>query len=218
MTFDTEPPIKRPSVLHQLRQLLPTDRPVTDTEARAIAERQAYRLLNLLGITRPCVDVSRIAELPRIEVRVAAPLPVSGLTYWHKNRWLITVKTTDAPTRRRFTLAHEFKHVIDHPVIDTLYPDAATSDQTARRIEAVCDHFAACLLMPGLWVKKAWLSGTHDIDALAKLFNVSPAAMRIRINILGLHDQAGSHPDDIRQYFRLPELAYARCATTTSVV
>jgi hypothetical protein len=218
MTFDTETPAKRPSVLHQLRQLLPTDRPVTDTEARAIAERQAYRLLNLLGVTRPSVDVGKIAELPRIEVRVASKLPVSGLTYWHKNRWLITVKTTDAPTRRRFTLAHEFKHVIDHPVIDTLYPDAATSDQTARRIEAICDHFAACLLMPGLWVKRAWLAGTRDIDALSRLFNVSPAAMRIRINILGLYDKAGSHTGDVRHYFRPPAMAYARCATTTSAI
>jgi Zn-dependent peptidase ImmA (M78 family) len=150
-----------------------------------IAERQALKLLALLDQHQPAVNVAGIAELPRIEVRVEAKLPVSGFSQWSRGRWLIGINKDDAPVRRRFTLAHEFKHVLDHPFIDTAYVDRKSRPSEARA-EAICDYFSACLLMPRPWVKQAWVGGIQDQRALAQLFGVSEAAMALRLRQLGI--------------------------------
>ena len=100
------------SIFATLRALMPA-RPLEAHEAAGIAERQALKLLALLDQHQPAVNVAAIAELPRIEVRVEPRLPVSGFSQWSRGRWLIGINQDDAPVRRRFTLAHEFKHVLD---------------------------------------------------------------------------------------------------------
>jgi predicted transcriptional regulator len=172
------------SLLRTLRRLMP-DRSVEDHEAEGIAERQALKLLALLDQHQPAVNVSAIAELPRIEVRVEPKLPISGFSQWNRGRWLIGINRDDAPVRRRFTLAHEFKHVLDHPYIDRAYVDRRGRPCEARA-EAICDHFAACLLMPRPWVKQAWVRGVQDQRALSQLFGVSEAAMALRLRQLGI--------------------------------
>jgi Zn-dependent peptidase ImmA (M78 family) len=172
------------SLLGSLRSLTPP-RALEAQEAASIAERQALKLLALLDQHQPAVSVSLIAELPRIEVRVEPRLPVSGFSQWSRGRWLIGINKDDAPVRRRFTLAHEFKHVLDHPFIDVAYPDAKGKPSDAKA-EAICDYFAACLLMPRPWIKQAWTSGIQDQQALAQLFGVSEAAMALRLRRLGL--------------------------------
>ena len=129
--------------------------------------------------------MAAIAELPRIEVRVEPRLPVSGFSQWSRGRWLIGINQDDAPVRRRFTLAHEFKHVLDHVFIDGAYLDAKGRPSDAKA-EAICDYFAACLLMPRPWVKQAWVGGVQDQRALAQLFGVSEAAMALRLRQLGI--------------------------------
>ncbi|WP_457028732.1 ImmA/IrrE family metallo-endopeptidase [Kitasatospora sp. P5_F3] len=191
---------------------------MTDNEARAIAEAQAERLLELFEIKEPSVDVGRIAELPRVDVRIASPLPVSGLTYWEKSRWVVAIRRDDSTTRRRFTLAHELKHIIDHPYVDVLYPQTQASDETtkgqaAKQVEAICDHFAACLLMPAAWVRRYWQQGLREVEVLARLFKVSPAAMTIRLGVLGLFARTNrpvkTH-QEAKRYFR------ARSASTAA--
>ncbi len=100
------------AILRHLRELQP-DRNLEDHEARSVAEKQAMRLLQILGQTGPAVDVSLIAELPRIEVRVEPKLVVSGFSQWNRGRWLLAVNRDDSLVRRRFTLAHELKHILD---------------------------------------------------------------------------------------------------------
>src|SRR5438105_15959290 len=102
------------SVLEQLRQLMP-QRPVSEGEARSIAERQADRFLRLSGITEPHVPGSIIAELPRIAVEVRPGMPKSGVTLWDNRAklWRIWLRAQDVAVRQRFSLAHELKHVID---------------------------------------------------------------------------------------------------------
>jgi Zn-dependent peptidase ImmA (M78 family) len=172
------------SLLGSLRALMP-GRALEPHEAGGLAERQALKLLGLLDQHQPAVNVAAIAELPRIEVRVEPRLPVSGFSQWTRGRWLIGINADDAPVRRRFTLAHEFKHVLDHPFIDVAYPDQRGQPSEAKA-EMVCDHFAACLLMPRPWVKQAWVGGIQDQAALAQLFGVSEAAMALRLRNLGL--------------------------------
>lgn len=194
------------SLFGTLRALMPA-RALEPHEALGIAERQALKLLALLDQHQPAVDVAAIAELPRIEVRVEPRLPVSGFSQWSRGRWLIGINQDDAPVRRRFTLAHEFKHVLDHPFIDRAYPDRR-GRPSEDRAEAVCDFFAACLLMPRPWVKQAWVGGIQDQRALAQLFGVSEAAMALRLRQLGLSPErprwaaTDSDARGLSRYFR----------------
>ena len=172
------------SIINELRGLAP-DRALEDHEARHIAERQATRLLALTGTTEPAVPAEIITELPRIQAQLATDLPASGATRWVGGRWQVLIRAEDHRLRRRFTLAHELKHIVDHPIVDRAY--TTDSNRTAHeRAEAICDYFAACLLMPRPWVKRAWTAGLQGERDLAILFYVSRQAMRIRLNQLGL--------------------------------
>jgi Zn-dependent peptidase ImmA (M78 family) len=111
------------------------------------------------------------------------------MSQWLKKegRWLIAVNRDDSQTRRRFTLGHEFKHILDNPYINVLYPKSEYGQESAEeRAERMCDYFSACVLMPRAWVKRAWTRGHQDTEALAAIFNVSPAAMDRRLQDLGL--------------------------------
>ena len=88
-------------------------------------------------------------------------------------------------TRQRFSLAHEFKHILDNPFIDVLYGTADTPAR-AKLIEQLCDYFAGCLLVPEPWLRDAWTSGTHELPVLAGLFNVSQAAIATRLGQTGI--------------------------------
>lgn len=178
----------KPPVLTQVRDLIPI-RPLTQGEALGLAERQALALLRLLDVTDPAVPEAAIAELPRLEVHRSPALPVSGLAHWSRGRWLIVLKASEAPTRQRFSLAHELKHIIDHRFVETLYAGIPAA-RRGEFIERVCDYFAGCLLMPRPWVKRAWASGTQDLPNLAARFGVSTAAMAVRLSQLGLIDGA----------------------------
>jgi predicted transcriptional regulator len=193
----------KPSTMRTLRGIMPA-RPVSATEAYMLAERQATELLRLLGVSHVPVPVARLGELPRVEIQVEPRhrmLNKSGFSHrWDNGRWLIVVNKHDVPGRRRFTLAHEFKHVLDHSIANVAYAQIGRGDASRqqRQIEHICDHFAACLLMPRTVVKRAWGSGIQDIDALAGLFKVSASAMQVRLDYLGLTD--GERP--VETYFR----------------
>ncbi|MGH9207654.1 MAG: ImmA/IrrE family metallo-endopeptidase, partial [Acidimicrobiales bacterium] len=69
------------------------------------------------------------------------------------------------------------------------YPTIGDLDST-RRVEQVCDFFAACLLMPRAWVKHACCDDRIQTPlALARRFVVSQAAMHRRLLALGLIDR-----------------------------
>ena len=176
-----------PGVVAQLRDLMP-DRPLTRIEALSIAERQAQRFLELTGIADGPVDDSLICDLPRIEVRRTSPWPSSGATQWIRGRWVIMLNASEPFVRQRFSLAHEFKHIIDHQHIALIYRDLP-AHQRHDFAEAVCNYFAGCLLMPRPWVKRAYAK-TQRLDRLARHFHVSQAAMATRLSQIGLTDPA----------------------------
>lgn len=173
------------STIATLRGLVPV-RALTFTESLRITELQASKFLSLADVTEPGVQESLIAGLPRVQVERMTPAPVSGATQWSHGRWLIVLNGSETKGRQRFSLAHEFKHILDNPFVDVLYP--ATSAMSAgERAEQVCDYFAACLLMPRLWVKRAWTrEGDQSVRSLARRFEVSHAAMTVRLRQLGL--------------------------------
>lgn len=165
-----------------------------------MAERQATRLLQRSGITAGPVPTEVISELPFVRVATRRLLPASGATRWVKPRWVILLNGLEAPCRQRFSLFHEFKHVLDHPHRQA---HGAINTPTKRMAnERLCDYFAACVLMPRPWVKQAYGSGLQDVVALAERFEVSPQAMQIRLIQLGLVERYPRHSEIDNIYLR----------------
>ena len=178
------------TVLAELRSLCPPRR-LAPYEARRIAEQQATRFLRLMQVETPPVPEQVIEYLPRITVSWVRARSLSGAARWRKGRWHILVNARDTWGRQRFSLAHEFKHVIDGPLSDTLYraADPATRHALAER---AADTFAACMLMPRMLVKRAYYDeGLHDARERARRFQVSTQAMRIRMEQLALEGATG---------------------------
>lgn len=183
----------KPWIISRLRAMTPA-RPLTFREAQVIAERQAAALLKAWALDATDdlrIPEDAITEIPRVDVRYRSGLAQSGSSTWEAGAWRITVNAGEWHCRQRFTLAHELKHVIDSPHEDLIYaalPDRTPAERQARgrHIEALCDHFAACLLMPRLSVKRAWGNGLQKPAELARAFDVSEMAMSIRLQNLGL--------------------------------
>lgn len=166
-------------LLTDIRLMRPTRR-LTRLEARRIVERQAAKLLRLREAFEAPVPEEVISHLPRIEVHRSSGLgSLSGVCHWEGNHWRITVNARHALVRQRFSIAHEFAHVLDAPYKRLAAPELA---------EELADYFAASLLMPKRLIKKAWGEGLQDTVALARHFNVSAAAMRWRVDELCLDE------------------------------
>lgn len=173
------------SVIGSLRDFVPI-RPLTRAEALRIAELQATRFLTLSGVTEPPVPERIIADLPRVQIERVRLLPVSGATEWTKGRWLVVLRASEPVTRQRFSLAHEFKHILDDRFVDVLYRGIPEAER-GRFVEQVCDFFAGCLLMPRPWLKRAWASlRIQRLPDLAEHFGVSEQAMEVRLSQIGL--------------------------------
>ena len=186
---------RQASVVAALRSLVPR-RPLTFSEAQRIAELQAVRLLELLGCSGPPVSLDALAALPRTEYKVAYDLDCSGSTSWHQGRWHIRLNGLEPYTRIRFTAAHETKHMLDASLDDVIFSHLREGPDRERHIEAICDHFAASLLMPRSWLRHHWTTGTQRVSELARIFDVSADAMTIRLQVLGLLERP---PRDTRR-------------------
>lgn len=174
-----------PSVVAELRAVCP-HRPLTFGEGLRVAELQANRLLEAAEIREPAVPDSVVSDLPRVSVERVGRIPVSGSVRWSKGLWMIALNRHEPTVRQRFSLAHELKHVLDAPFGDTLYPDWRGLSADART-EQVANHFAACLLMPKVWVRRAYFNqGLTSLPRIAARFEVSQTAMRYRLESLGL--------------------------------
>lgn len=173
-----------PSLIATLRALVPP-RPLTPGEALRVAELQAVRLLQAQEVKFPPVPESAIAELPRVQIERLSPIPVSGSAHWTKGRWQITLNGGEPTVRQRYTMAHETKHVLDHPFSSFLYPDLPNAS-SAERAEQVANFFAACLLIPRMWLKRDWGHGIQRLPDLAARYEVSQVAMHVRLMQIGL--------------------------------
>lgn len=173
------------SVLATLRALAP-ERQLSFSEDLRLAELQANRLLELTGVSVPAVPEDVITELPRIEIRYRR-LPTSGISYWDNQRrsWIIGINAREPLSRQRFTLFHEYKHIIDHGSTGHLYT-ATPSKTAAQQAEHVADYFAGCVLMPKRMLKSAWGTGVQKPRDLADVFEVSERAIEVRLAQLGL--------------------------------
>lgn len=177
----------RGSVLASLRALAPTQAMTLD-EALRLAERQANRLLELCGGPTVPVPSSIVTDQPRITVEHDPELPAhaaSGCSDWDKHRrtWVISLNPTEPRRRRRFTVLHEYKHIIDHPS-----PGIRPSRYAYQRpvAEIVADYFAGCVLIPKRLLAAAYYDGIQRPADLAQLFDVSKEAIQVRLAQIGL--------------------------------
>ena len=184
-----------PSILKAIRSLMP-NRTMSLFDARQRAEVQAMRFLALQGIESPSVPGEIVSELPKVEVVYVSDIPASGATHWEFGRWMICIDENDHPTRQRFSMMHEYKHVLDHPLGEYIAPRMKNGMVEGHDLlaEQVANYFAGCVLMPKAWVKTAFFSQTQDVTVLARMFNVSPKAMHFRLNELGITSKDRSLP------------------------
>lgn len=189
----------RPSVLTTLRRLIPDRDSVTFAEALRIAEIQAARLLELLDITDYPVLNEAISELPRIRIQYIPELPTSGLSFWNGQNWIVQLSTRQPRARQRFTLFHEYKHIVDHGTADRLYRGDRRHTPSVQA-ELAADYFAGCALIPRRALKSAWGNGVQQPAALAARFDASLPAIEVRLVQTGLRvplrrcDQATQAP------------------------
>jgi hypothetical protein len=171
-------------VIAELRRLMPR-RAMTWSEAYSVAERQATRLLELMHVAAPPVPMFVVSSLAGISVDRRSDWPTSGMAVMNGSNWRIVLCASESRQRQRYSLAHELKHVLDDPFGDRLYGHLTPSKRHTRA-EALCNHFAACLMMPRAWIKRDFYGGMQRVGTLARRYYMSQQAIRRRLAELGL--------------------------------
>ncbi len=178
-------------LLFVLRSLMPRrTTPLSDDESLQIAERQASRFRRELGLQQTsALPTSLVGALPFVRVTHEPLLPTPGLLLGTAHGWVIALNAGDITARQRFSTLHELKHLLDDPFV--------SSTQHDPRAERVCNHFAACALMPRVLLKRDWGHRVQDPAVLAKRYGVSLSAMAIRLREIGLVAplRRGDRPD-----------------------
>lgn len=218
------------SVLATLRALLP-NRHLLLSEAMRLAELQADRLLHLQQITDIPVPVEVITSLPRITIDYDSDLPrhaASGSSDWdnHKRAWVISVNPDEPITRQRFTIIHEYKHIIDH-YHSGLGGYLPRTIYGLSPVEYIAEYFAGCVLMPKRQLRAAFWDGIQRPRDLADLFDVSERAIEVRLQQLGLTEATTPSTPQVpryrlqpraRRYYRPRSLTWLTTTTATEEV
>ncbi|MGA2471281.1 MAG: ImmA/IrrE family metallo-endopeptidase [Solirubrobacteraceae bacterium] len=175
--------------LRELRAAMPR-RSLQINDAKRIAERQAALLRWQLGqAATPALLTETLTSLPFLTVLFRDRLAKSGLATKTGSGWVIVLRADEPQVRQRFSLAHEIKHLLDDELLTDdrrqLYA-ASAMHSSEEQAERVCDHFAACLLMPKMLLRRDWTSGIQEPVRLARRYQVSKTALEIRLRELGL--------------------------------
>lgn len=164
------------------------------------AQQRAKQVRSKHGATDLPVDVQQLARLEGVQVeRADFGDEVSGVLVKDGERAIIGINGRHAPTRQRFTIAHELGHYLLHGRRD-LFVDKdfivhfrdgnSSTGYDPQEVEA--NQFAAELLMPAEQVREIFAEAPFDIDdqgalrRLASRFGVSPMAMAVRLSSLDL--------------------------------
>ena len=168
------------------------------------AEAKAIHVLRAANIDALPVPVDEIARSLGADVTYEAyDGDVSGMIYRYDGHAVIGVNSTHAPTRQRFTVAHEIGHYVLHDgqpmFIDRFLTRVNWRNGESNTEEIEANQFAAELLMPREFVAREVdraLTKRRTTDAqslasqLARIFNVSPQSMEYRLANLGVLDPA----------------------------
>ena len=161
-----------------------------------LARRRAAELLTEGQIKKAPIPVERFT----VRYEPFAGDQLSGMVHRRKDgRAVIGVNSLDAPTRRRFTIAHEIGHLVLHKNeqfhVDEKFPIGLRNELSSLAVdekEIEANQFAAELLMPSHLIAKDIEELPADIEAddvisrLARRYQVSIQAMTIRLSTLGI--------------------------------
>ena len=161
-------------------------------------EQRARDVLRGHGLTSIPVDPVVLANRLGMSVRNAkfSDDNLVGMIAKRGDHVQLLVNQSDPPFRKRFTIAHELGHHFLHLLEDGEFIDGEADlfrmpneDQEVvtpeKRREIQANMFAAALLMPETSVKEEWPS-VATVEGMARRFNVSETAMKIRLKSLGL--------------------------------
>lgn len=168
----------------------------------SLAVREASRILAEHRGKRIPVNVERLAKSIGLSVmREQLAHDISGLLVTNSRSATVIVNSDHAPTRQRFTIAHEIGHYIlghqfedgGHVHIDRGNYISQRGPRAAQGVdpkEIEANWFAASLLMPEDTLRDeveklsvAALCDSH-VEDLARLFRVSDHAMSVRLAAL----------------------------------
>ncbi len=151
--------------------------------------------------SRPGGDITALIRALGVRYE-EKPLPAgqSGYIEYDGAGYNIVVNSTENPRRRRFTAAHELSHYLLHRDllddkgklnrhVDVLFGEGAATNPPEPLTplhETQANRYAAKLLIPEPLVRSKFALLNGDVEALAKLFDVSQPAMKIRLETLGL--------------------------------
>lgn len=195
------------NLIAELRGIAP-QRPLTYGESLQVARVQAARLRRWAGATDPDINLIWLVEQRAVPVHFVPSYKLqeeSGLTTNGVAGTLqVFINRNEPEARQRFSLLHEWKHVLDFDQADTLHAKLGSGNQhvKAQMIEWICNEFAGHVLMPTGLVKRIWFN-TQNLTLTATMFNVSVEAMAKRLERLGLMGEPKLPP---RSYFRRTKL------------
>jgi len=164
-------------------------------------EKEAQKIINRFGITKPHIPVEEIAKkLGAQVIKQESDDNHSGMIYSDSHGVIIGVNKEHSENRKRFTIAHEIGHMIMHSHllegevhIDKGFGVRLNRDKRSSLgedlLEIQANKFAAELLMPKAMIKKdikdLYVDISRDMDehikALAKKYKVSQQAMSFKI-------------------------------------
>ncbi|MET9564910.1 ImmA/IrrE family metallo-endopeptidase [Streptomyces tauricus] len=165
----------------------------------ARADAAARELLTRFGIEQPPVNPVLLAEkLDVLVVHQEMKDDVSGMLLRRDEQRVIGVNENHAPTRQRFTVAHELGHLLLHRgrplILDTqtrVNLRNTVSSMATDREEIEANRFAAALLAPEAMVRRevrtVHFQAVDDlVEQLATKFEMSQTAMYYRLLNLGI--------------------------------
>lgn len=172
-------------VIRRLRRLIPEHvEPMNWLEAERLAAAQGAHIARLAE--RAGLDTADfIASLPVVRVERDPELPDARTSYWDQTtqQWVIVVRDQDPLPKRRFSILHEFKRILDRGHEPRLYDARYLHGHV--QAEMAADHFADCALMPASRVRAALRDGATAV-AIARRFKVTVLRATKRLSDLNL--------------------------------
>jgi len=148
-------------------------------------------------IERAPVDIIELIKALGVEYSEEFMEPgSSGRIDYIDGGYRITVNVDQSQQRKKFTAAHELAHYLLHRDLlhrrghlDRLFDSpglANPSSPLSPSHEVEANKLAASILMPRDAIKETMVWADFDLRELADQFGVSPAAMEIRLKVLGI--------------------------------
>jgi Zn-dependent peptidase ImmA (M78 family) len=133
----------------------------------------------LAGLVCPPTDLEAVGRRIGVASILSEPLPASGELRRNGKAYIVACATELPPARRRFTIAHEFGHILIERCGGRNVKDNA-------EVERLCDAIASEILLPTkVFVERAPRQPSpQDVLEIARIFQTSVTATARRFHQL----------------------------------